>query len=305
MQLHFDDRLEVMFVKAIEIAAEFTRPLCTISRNFGSTTPIPGAATLFLINSDGWAITCRHVAEVIVTAGPLNERFEAYKAEKKIISTGKKYRSQLEALDRKYGFARDRTVEIYTNFVDCVDKMTDFDVHLHPTYDLALIKFNGFSQLFCKQFPIFASDGSALKQGKSICRLGFPFPEFRNYRYDAATDNIRWIMDLGSVTPRFPLEGMVTRHLGDGQGNIYGFELSTPGLRGQSGAPAFDSDGRIWGMQSATNHLDLDFDVDTEVLRAGQKKRVTNSPFLHVGICIHIDVIKAFMRSMGARFSEG
>jgi hypothetical protein len=294
-----------MFVDAIEIAAEFTRPICTISRNFGSTTPIPGAATLFLVNSDGWGITCRHVAEVLVNAGPLNSRFEAYKAEKKAIPTGKKYRSHLDALERKYGFARDRMVEIYTNFVDCVDTMSDFTVHLHPRYDLALIKFTGFNQLFCKQFPIFASDGSALKQGKSICRLGFPFPEFRNYQYDETTDNIGWIKDLGSITPRFPLEGMVTRHLGDGEGNIVGFELSTPGLRGQSGAPAFDREGRVWGMQSATNHLDLDFDVDTDVLRAGRKRRVTNSPFLHVGNCVHIDVIKDFMRSLGVQFSEG
>lgn len=294
-----------MFVNAIETAAAYTRPICTISRNFGSTTPIPGAATLFLVNSDGWGITCRHVAEVIINAGPVNERFEAFKAEKSAIPVGKKRRNQVDALERKYAFTREHTVEIYTNFVDCVDTMTDFTVHLHPKYDLALIKFNGFNKLFCERFPVFAAEGSMLKQGKFICRLGFPFPEFRNFEYDAATDNIRWKMDLGSITPRFPLEGMVTRHLGDSDATIFGFELSTPGLRGQSGGPAFDTEGRVWGMQSATNHLDLDFDVDTEVMRAGRKRRVTNSPFLHVGNCIHVDVIKEFMRSMGVSFSEG
>lgn len=294
-----------MFVEAIETASEFTRPICTISRNFGSTTPTPGAATLFLINSDGWGMTCRHVAEIVIMAGQINGRFEAFKAEKAALTAGKKYRNQLEALERKYGYNRDTSLEIYTNFVDCVDTMTDFNVHLHPKYDLALIKFNGFNKLFCDKFPIFAADGAMLKQGRSICRLGFPFPEFSNYEYDAATDNIRWVMDLGSVTPRFPLEGMVTRHIADADGNIFGFELSTPGLRGQSGAPAFDSDGRVWGMQSATHHLDLDFDVDMEVVRGGRKKRITNSPFLHVGNCIHVEVIKDFMRKMGVRFTEG
>jgi hypothetical protein len=81
--------------------------------------------------------------------------------------------------------------------------------------------------------------------------------------------------------------------------------MSTPGLRGQSGGPAFDTEGRVWGMQSSTKHLDLDFDVDIEVLRGGRRKRVTNSPFLHVGNCIHVNVLKSFMRSMGVKFQEG
>lgn len=294
-----------MFVEAIETAARFTRPICTISRTYGSTVPIPGAATLFLVNSDGWAVTCRHVAEVIINAGPLNDRFEAFKNERRELPTGEDSPEFLAALEHKYGFDNGHAVEIYANFVDCVDRMTDFDIHLHPVHDLALVKFNGFGRIFCEQFPIFAADGASLKQGKFICRLGFPFPEFSNFRYDAETDNIRWRMDVGSVTPRFPLEGMVTRHLGDGQGKIVGFELSTPGLRGQSGAPAFDSEGRVWGMQSATTHLDLDFDVDTEVMRAGLKRRVSNSPFLHVGNCVGVDVLKDFMRSMNVSFAQG
>jgi hypothetical protein len=36
-------------------------------------------------------------------------------------------------------------------------------------------------------------------------------------------------------------------------------ETSTPGLRGQSGGPLFDVDGKVWGIQSRTNHYDLGF----------------------------------------------
>jgi len=37
-----------MFANAIENAAQFTRAIYTISRNFGSDKITPGAATLFL-----------------------------------------------------------------------------------------------------------------------------------------------------------------------------------------------------------------------------------------------------------------
>ena len=122
---------------------------------------------------------------------------------------------------------------------------------------------------------------------------------------DSSTDHIRWTTAGRLNTPQFPIEGMVTRHLLGQDDQIVGFELSTPGLRGQSGGPAFDVEGRIWGMQAATRHLDLDFDVDVEVLRAGHKSRVKDSAFLHVGHCVHVNILKQFMRDNGVAFQEG
>jgi hypothetical protein len=154
-------------------------------------------------------------------------------------------------------------------------------------------------------FPVLATDGIALKPGKSLCRLGYPFPEFKNFDYDAAADEIRWTTTGRIDTPPFPIEGMVTRHLADAAGNIIGFEMSTPGLRGQSGGPVFDIDGRVWGMQAATGHLDLDFDVNMEVVGGGLKKQVKESAILHVGHCVHVNVLKQFMRDNGIAFQEG
>lgn len=212
---------------------------------WGTTTVIPGAATLFFVNADGWALTCKHVASQLPFADQLLQKFNAFKAERAQLPTGKKLRHALRALERKYGYSN----------------------------------------------------------GKFLCRLGFPFPEFTNFEYDSATDQIRWTSTGRLDTPRFPIEGMVTRHL-VGPAGVIGFELSTPGLRGQSGGPAFDSQGRVWGMQAATNHLDLDFDVDIDVLRNGQTRRVKDSAFLHVGHCIHVDILKQFMRDHGVIFGE-
>lgn len=290
-----------MFVRAIDVAAEYTRPIHIISRNYQSTQIVPGAATLFFVNADGWALTCRHVAKVIVASQNLGTERKTFAVEFATQTT----RHGKRQCEKKYGFDKTKAYDLCVRYVNCVGSPTGFELHMHETVDIALVHFLGFKTLLPKSFAVFAKNGNDLKQGKSLCRLGFPFPEFTNYAYDAATDRINWTT-VGTIdTPRFPLEGMVTRHIGaSATAAITGFEMSTPGLRGQSGGPAFDRAGVVWGMQSRTNHLDLDFDVDLEVLRNGTKKRVHDSAFLHVGHCVHVDVMKQFMRDKGVAFQE-
>jgi len=293
-----------MFVAAIEKASEFTRPIHTILRFFGSTDIHPGAATLFFINADGWALTCRHVAEQLVAADQLHQRYQAFKMERDTLR-GKKRRQAEKDLEHKYGFGKGKIVELKHRFFNCIGGPLNVALKLHPALDIALIKFSDFTTLNCTTFPLFAKNGGDLKQGQFLCRLGFPFPEFTNFSYDSTTDTINWTQVGQNQTPRFPIEGMVTRHLLDSKGSVIGFELSTPGLRGQSGGPAFDTEGRIWGMQASTNHLDLNFDVNIDVVRDGIKKRVKDSAFLHVGHCIHVDALKDFMRAHAVAFTEG
>ncbi len=292
-----------MFVSAIDTAARFTRPIHTIMRLSGETTVVPGAATLFFVNADGWALTCKHVASELVAAEQLSARRATFNAQRAELATGKASRHALRALERKHGFTRGVTVEMHHRFINCADGSFQLEIRLHPTLDVALLQFKQFTALRPTAFAVFAARGDELKQGKSLCRLGFPFPEFTNFAYDADADQIRWTTTGRAETPQFPIEGMVTRHL-NGPGGIVGVELSTPGLRGQSGGPAFDSAGVVWGMQSATNHLDLNFDVDMPVLRNGQARHVRDSAFLHVGHCVHVDVLKQFMRDNGVRFQE-
>ena len=293
-----------MFVEAIDKAARFTRPIHSIVRNYGSDVVQPGTSTLFFINKDGWALTCRHVAELLGASEQIGQRRELFRQELTKRAGEKKLKQLKQELQKKYGFVGPVPYEVYNSFIGCIDGELNCRIELHPTLDVALIHFEK-GKILCDEFPVFAKDGTGLKQGKLICRLGFPFPEFTNYSYDTATDATQWTQTGRVASPRFPLEGMVTRHLAASDGTVVGFEMSTPGLRGQSGGPAFDSEGRVWGMQSATNHLDLDFDVNVEVLRQGKKTRVRDSAFLHVGHCVHVDVLKAFMRQHSVAFQEG
>jgi len=73
---------------------------------------------------------------------------------------------------------RSEIVELKHRFMNCVEGSLNLQVHLHSKYDVALLKFSGFTRLLCTSFPMFARVGTDLKQGKFLCRLGFPFPEF-------------------------------------------------------------------------------------------------------------------------------
>ncbi len=293
-----------MFTNAIAIAAQFTRPVHSISRNYGSTIIQPGAATLFFVNSDGWALTCGHVANQLTVADAIAQKATAFQTELSSFRGKQKERKIERQLEKKYGYTKDITFELLNLFINCVEGNLRFKIIKHNKYDVALVKFEDYSRLLCDAFPVFPADTSELQQGKYLCRLGFPFPEFSNFAYDDKANKIAWTSTGRMETPRFPIEGMVTRHVLDDKGVIFAFEMSTPGLKGQSGGPAFDVQGKVWGMQFATNHLDLDFDINQEVLRQGKKKHVADSAFLHVGYCIHVDILKSFMKENGANFSE-
>lgn len=294
-----------MFVNAIETAAKYTRTIHTISRNIDSTEIIPGAATLFFVNSDGWALTCKHVVQHLIGSNNLQERKKNYLNELNSIKGKKNERQLKRELLKKYDYLRNPMYEVCNCFMDCVEGNLQFECFMHPQLDIALIHFLNFTHLKCISFPVFAKTGDNLKQGKFLCRLGFPFPEFTNYFYDSVDETIKWNQSGRICSPSFPIEGMVTRHLIDEQQRVFGFEMSTPGLRGQSGGPVFDQNGIIWGMQFATNHLDLNFDIKQEVSRNGKKTKVEDHAFLHVGNCIHVNALKDFMKIHNVKFQEG
>ena len=292
-----------MFVTAIEEVDKFTRPIHTITRTYGGLIS-PGSATLFFVNEHGVAITCKHVAQHILDSDPVNLKYKSFKTEKDHLLQDNKFKGKLIGLESKYAFKRESVIQIKNNFVNCFPGITHFNTHLHPTLDLAIIEFKGQNQNLYSSYATFVRDPNKIKQGKSLCRLGYPFPEFNNFLYNQATDDIEWTATGNQNSPRFPIDGIITRFSAD-QGNLATIELSTPGLRGQSGGPLFDIQGLVYGMQSMTQHLHLGFDVkDLEVVSDGKKTNVSNYPFLHVGHCIHVDRIKEFLKQQNVKFYE-
>ena len=294
-----------MFVDAIEKVSGFTRPVMFITRKYGSELIEPGLGTLFFVNDEGVAVTCKHVAEMILGADRVNAKYSEFKKERAVLngSNPSAAKKGLKILEKKYGLGPDAPANEKVNFRDVPSPFGSFTIHMHPNYDLAVIRFNDFKKLNYDAENIYLlGDGSKVKQGKSLCRLGFPFPEFGNFEYNKDTDDIEWTKGISRV-PRFPIDGIVTRHIANEKGLIYGIEMSTPGLRGQSGGPLFDRDGVIYGMQFATQHLYLGFDMENrQMIINGKQKIINNQPFLHVGQCLHINVIKDFLDSLNISY---
>ena len=265
-----------MFVNAIEQVGGFTRPIFTITRRYGTAQVDPGSATLFFVNEEGWAVTCKHVAAMVIDAAAVEKKYNEFRAHKSKIHQGYNFEDELKRLEETYQYDANSLAQMKVTFVDCVDFVKGVQCKLHPKADLALIKFDGFQNVVYKAHAVFAADGGQVRQGKFLCRLGFPFPEFKNFTYDVERDDILWTKEGNRTSPRFPTEGMVTRLIGTEDG-ITGIELSTPGMKGQSGGPLFDRDGIVCGMQSAVSSLNL-------------------------GQCVHVDVIKACMEKENVKY---
>ena len=295
-----------MFVKAIEEIQKFTRPVHTILRHYNNDFIEPGAATLFFVNEQGVAITCKHVLDLLIQEHVINEKYANFKRDKRdLVSEISGVKSEgLLKLEEKYQYTQPASIAQLKNFlINCTDSST-YDYIPHPILDLAILKFKNVNQYHYSSFATFIKEGSDLKQGKSLCRFGFPFAEFTNFWYDIVNDEINFTSTGNINSPSFPIEGIVTRHVGDGQ-NIVGVELSTPGLKGQSGGPLFDTNGLICGMQSATVQYHLGFDEQKiEILSQGKKVSTTNHSFLNVGRCVHVDAIKAFLKLNAIKYYE-
>lgn len=293
-----------MFKESIEKVANYTRPIHTIIRSYAGKQIIPGAGTLFFVNEEGYAITCKHIVEALIASENILKNYNAFKSEREKLTKDGRFNANLKGLELKYKYNQDSTIQMKSTFVECVDSISGYSWILHPKYDLAILKFNDYKSLLYKDYAIFQKDTNQIKQGEFLCRLGFPFPEFNNFKYNETTDDIEWTNDGIKLSPRFPIEGMVTRFLAE-ENILYGIEMSTPGLKGQSGGPLFNKDGIVYGMQFSTKHLHLGFDiVDKEIMHNNKIKKVSDYSFIHLGQCIHVETIKEFLKENNVKYYE-
>lgn len=293
-----------MFESAIENVLKFTRPIHTITRTYGGLLS-PGASTFFFVNYNGVAVTCKHIMNLVFMADDLNRNFLEFKRERDKLPKDNKFRKHLQGLEGKFKYQKETIIQLKNNFLNCFDKFDQIVCHPHPMLDLAILEFKGFSRIYYNSHAVFLKNSGSIRQGKYLCRIGYPFPEFNNFRYNAEADDIEWTNTGNPNSPSFPIDGIVTRFLADPNAGITGIEMSTPGLRGQSGGPLFDVNGHIYGMQFATNHLHLGFDIkEKEIIQDGKKSKVSNYPFLHVGLCVHVEKIKEFLRQHSVSFTE-
>jgi hypothetical protein len=296
-----------MYVTAIEEIQKFTKPVHTILRRYHNEFIEPGAATLFFVNEDGVAITCKHVLEMLVQSDNINSQFAKFKVERALLGTKKdgKYKKKMRELEAKYNYHQPESVaQLFNMTYNCFEKF-EFDWFAHPTLDLAILKFKNFTTKYYTSHATFKKDATEIKPGRSLCRFGYPFVEFTNFEYDKISDDIKFnTTGKQSVLP-FPLDGIITRQVTSDGKTIDGIEMSTPGLRGQSGGPLFDAKGLVYGLQSVTQSFHLGFNEQKiEIITKGKKSNVLNETFFNAGRCVHLSSIKEFLTANGVKFYE-
>ena len=132
-----------MFVEAIEEVGRFTRPIHTISRNYNETIVSPRAATLFFVNEEGVAVTCRHVIDLIGNRQAINDHYNRFRAEKAAIGKNNKYNQRLKALEATYQYRAETIVQLKELFVGVTsESSSSYKWYNHPLYDLSILVFD-------------------------------------------------------------------------------------------------------------------------------------------------------------------
>lgn len=286
-----------MFVKAIQKVEQFTWPLI-VSTLHQSGQVKSSVGTLIVINDEGWFLTAAHMVETANLGKQHAVAIAAYQKQADLIKSSalppkqkQKKISRLKAdpdwiAKWSYWWGRDG-VQVP-------------DLQVNPLADIALGRLQPFDPAWVGVYPTFKHVAAELPAGASLCRLGFPFYEVRT----ALSSSGSFEIAPGSLPiPRFPNEGILTRiviHVNQAAATSVKFiETSSPGLRGQSGGPVFDTDGNIWGLQSRTIHLPLGFSPE---VKNGQGHTVVEHQFMNVGLSAHVDELVKLMTAHGARF---
>ena len=82
--------------------------------------------------------------------------------------------------------------------------------HVDGVADLAAIKLENLNLPADQQFPQFGRAAVELSQGRSLCKLGFPFHEFKA-QFDSASS--QFIISDPVTFVRYPLDGIKTHYI--------------------------------------------------------------------------------------------
>jgi len=288
-----------MFADAFKLARCFTKPVVISTRFFDKTVESECAAFIVL-NDEGWIITVAHLWRSYYACQQHAKEMSDYNGQIQTIQQGQR----LDAKQKRKRIDRLKTNPKWiTNqsFWWGHGGIQVKDVKTIPDGDLAIGRLEPFDPKMVSVYPVLKDPGSNLDIGTSLCKLGFPFHEIK-----ATFDDAKNAFELkpGVVPlPLFPLEGIFTREVSagrtkDGKYEIKYLETSTPGLRGQSGGPIFDTKGTIWALQSRTFHFPLGF--SPKVKKDGRD--IEENQFLNVGWGVHAELIAAFLKDNGVDY---
>jgi len=287
-----------MFQKAVASVSEAVRPMHVIRRRFSDNAILPDIATLFFVNENGFALTSKRVANIIQATVNTENLYRTYLEKRSALSHDESYRFTLKRLENDLKLNKDSIIQIRYAFMGCGRGKVRIECTPHPKYDLALLHFIPEQGYLYRHHVTFASE--APNQGETLVRFGFPLPEFRNYRINPESDTIEFT-DVGkSTSSSFVLDGMVTRYISDGE-RSFAIETTNAGPAGMNGAPLFNQNGLVVGMQSGIGVMLLGADIKME---SSNHETFIDRGAMHLAVHTHLDVMKDFLRAHSVTFYE-
>ena len=289
-----------MFSVACGVARNFTRPVI-ISTRFENGKVNSGLATFVVVNKEGWIVTAAHVLTAMKASQDHVRQKAQYEAEvAKIrndpnLSVKQKNRSLEKSKPNPQWI-------INQSLWWSQDPARAAQFFVDPLADIAIAQLQNLDTSGIAVFPTFNTSVADPAPGSSLCRLGFPFVEiaaiFNEAKGTFEMRNFR-------LPPMFPNDGIHTRIqiFVDANSNrsVKFIETSTPGLRGQSGGPLFDSTGKVWGIQSRTQHLALGFSPKT---KDASGKEVVEHQFMNVGLATHVHHVTELFKQHGVSYAS-
>ena len=281
-----------MYRNAIKNNTKYLFPFIEGIKYYDSLDIEHAIGTMMILNEDGDILTCKHIAYEFVNSDILAKKYLDILKDKDVLSK--------KDLEKKYSLNRDSAVLTNIHIPFSVNGDLKVEIKFHEYLDLAIIRFKGL-KIKCDNYPKFSN--SMVEQGQSLCKLGFAFPEYNYFEFSDKENKIVLKEKITSNFPLFPMDGIVTRLIADERKIVSMFETSTPGIRGQSGGPVFSPEGVVYGIQSMTKHLDLNFDIDADVRRGANDKHVNFTPFINLGVAISSVKIIEFLKENKIKFS--
>ncbi len=293
-----------MFASAYKIVKSFTGPVVMSFREPSGRCGT-SIGSFVILNRDGWCLTAAHILEKwdqLSTA--LTDYRSFLKKKEEIERDGKLSQKKKNRALRKLAEGR----LFLTNRSDWWGqdgiKVEEGQGIKHA--DIAAVRLGGVTFDEDQVFPVIKDPETNLSPGTSLCRLGFPF-----HSIVPTFDPERGFILPGEALPlpMFPIEGIMTRQVNlDIEGlddpprfPLRWIETSSPGLRGQSGGPIFDTRGTIWGIQSQTMSWPLG--IDAQVAEKNGRP-VYEHQVLNTGVGVHPATICGFLDELNIEYQK-
>ncbi|MEW5989718.1 MAG: serine protease [Chloroflexota bacterium] len=285
------------FADAVELAQGFTFPVVAAYRTWHGDVK-SSAGAFVVLNSDGWIVTAAHMLRIATQAQGDRPKVDELESQIRLAESDATARPELRhrKVKRLRGTA-DQTWITSHSYWWAENGVSLREVTVVEEADLAVARLEPFDPSRTASYPVIKNP-TRLRAGTSLCRLGFPFHSIK-VSYDSGTDTF----GMDQKFTFFPSEGIYTRTLAvDGLAQakypLRFLETSSPGLKGQSGGPVFDTAGRVWGVQSRTRHIPLGFNPEIEI----DGKRTVEHQFINLGEAVHPETFVAILQDLGIRF---